>query len=162
MVAKVKEVTEDSLHHAFDGFSSDESQVMSVEVLGPGQGHVVVALPHSAKATNLRADVKVESLQIRFVPLNLFTVSPLLVTSLYSIFGTEWRLRDWRFPPSPEDKAQMVELMSNQLPELVKEGKLLPQPFKLWPGGLDGVRDGMKYMEEGKVSFEKVVFRFSA
>lgn len=80
---------------------------------------------------------------------------------MYSIFGTEWHLGPWSFPASPEDNVQMVELMSKQLPELVKEGKIKPQPFKVWPGGLEGIRDGMKFMEDGKVSLEKILFRIS-
>lgn len=62
VVAKVKKATDDSIHLAFDGFASDESQVMTVEVLGPGAGHVVLTLPPAEKAQSLRPDVKMEGL----------------------------------------------------------------------------------------------------
>jgi hypothetical protein len=32
---------------------------------------------------------------------------------------------------------------------------------KLWPGGLEAINDGFKYMREGKVSGEKLVFRIA-
>lgn len=51
--------------------------------------------------------------------------------------------------------------MSGLLPQLIQEGTLKPQPYKVWPGGLDGVDGAMKHMQEGKVSFEKIMFRIS-
>lgn len=60
LISKVKEVTGDSLHQAFDSFASDESQVLTVEVLAPGKGHVIVALPTTERVQSLRKDVQVE------------------------------------------------------------------------------------------------------
>ena len=41
----------------------------------------------------------------------------------------------------------------------VKEGKIRPLRVKVMPGGLAGVKDGWKYMEEGNVSGVKLVYR---
>ena len=46
-----------------------------------------------------------------------------------------------------------------RVPGLVKDGKLKPAPIKKFKGGLDRVySDGYKYLTEGKVSAERVVF----
>lgn len=42
---------------------------------------------------------------------------------------------------------------------MVNDGKLKPAPIKEFEGGLDRVyNDGYKYLTEGKVSAERVVF----
>ena len=46
-----------------------------------------------------------------------------------------------------------------KVPALVAARAVLPNPVKLWPGGLDGVRDGLQYMREGRNSAEKIVYR---
>lgn len=48
------------------------------------------------------------------------------------------------------------------LPDLIEQGKLGEGsvPLKHWEGGLDGVVDALRYMEDGKVSAEKVVLTF--
>jgi hypothetical protein len=46
--------------------------------------------------------------------------------------------------------------------ELLAEGKLKPHPMLLAEGGvggLEGVLNGLKYMQEGKVSGVKLVYR---
>ena len=46
-------------------------------------------------------------------------------------------------------------------PELVVSGKIRPNPVKLWEGGLDAIADGLRYMKEGKVSGEKIVYHIA-
>ncbi|KAI1798192.1 GroES-like protein [Ganoderma leucocontextum] len=41
---------------------------------------------------------------------------------------------------------------------LVEQGKLVPNPRKLWSGGLAAVPEGLNYIQEGKQSAEKIVF----
>jgi len=46
-----------------------------------------------------------------------------------------------------------------EVPGLIKDGKLKPTPIKKFGGGLDKVYgDGFRYFSEGKVSAERVVF----
>ncbi len=43
------------------------------------------------------------------------------------------------------------------IPRLIEQGRLRPNPLKFLEGGLAGIPDGLKYLEEGKVSGEKIV-----
>lgn len=44
------------------------------------------------------------------------------------------------------------------MPILIEQGRLVPNPIKLWPGGLAAIPEGVQYMQEGKQSAEKIVF----
>lgn len=81
------------------------------------------------------------------------------MTYLSSVLGESWHLSSVTYPASLEDKAQIAELMSDLLPELIREGDLKPQTNRIYPGGVDGVSDAIKYMKDGKVNFEKILFR---
>lgn len=48
-----------------------------------------------------------------------------------------------------------------KIPELVKSGAVKPNPVKLWPGGLESVKEGFNYLKEGRNSGEKVVYRIA-
>jgi hypothetical protein len=54
----------------------------------------------------------------------------------------------------------MVEFFT-RLPELVRNRKFKPIPLNIWPGGLDGVRDAIQYMDDGEVSYQKIIFRLT-
>ncbi|KAI0312303.1 dehydrogenase, partial [Amylostereum chailletii] len=45
--------------------------------------------------------------------------------------------------------------------DLLAGGKLKPSPILVMPKGLESVADGFKYMMDGKVSAQKVIFRIS-
>lgn len=60
------------------------------------------------------------------------------------------------FPVSPEDTAQMTASVA-MIPRLIEQGRLKPNPVKLLSGGLAAILEGLKYLEEGKASGEKVV-----
>jgi len=143
VVSKIKHATDDSIHNAFDTLGSPESQVMSVSVLAPGKGLVIVNLPEYKEAQELRKDVTV------------------LTSWLYSSSGVERNLGGLIIPPSEAHRAQIAELFVNKLSNYYKEGKLKPNRVKLWPGGLDGIPDAMEYMAGNKVNAEKIVFAIS-
>ena len=46
-----------------------------------------------------------------------------------------------------------------KVPEIIATGAVKPNRVKLWEGGLSAIPEGFKYMEEGKVSGEKIVYR---
>ena len=46
-----------------------------------------------------------------------------------------------------------------KVPELVKSGQVKPNPVKLWDGGLEAINAGLKFMMDGKISGEKIVYR---
>ena len=62
------------------------------------------------------------------------------------------------FPVSLEDREHMAQFLK-KVPELVMSGQVKPNPVKLWEGGLGAINAGLKYMMDGKVSGEKIVYR---
>ena len=46
-----------------------------------------------------------------------------------------------------------------KVPALVSAGSIKPNPLKFWEGGLAAIPEGLKYMKEGKVTGEKLVYR---
>ena len=81
----------------------------------------------------------------------------LIATLIYTALGRDFTLGSF-FPASKEDRAQIAEFLT-KVPELVKAGTLKPNPVKLWEGGLEGIEAGLRYMKEGKVSAEKIVYK---
>lgn len=95
-----------------------------------------------------------------FVPLHRVpcTDLPGTETYLYTVNGYSFKFRSTQLPAMPEDKAHMAGFL-RKLPQLVSDGALKPLPIKFWEGGLEGVKDGLQYMREGKVHAEKIVYR---
>ena len=56
------------------------------------------------------------------------------------------------------NSAYSIVQFLKKLPELIKAGQLKPNPVKVLPGGLDGIKDGLQLMEKGEVSGEKIVY----
>jgi len=139
LVQKVKATTGDSLKEALDAISVKDSQILSAHVIGPSGGKVVVLTGPSPDA-KIRDEVEV------------------MHTLIYTALGRAFTLGGNHRPVSEEDTAHMASFL-RKLPALVKEGKVKPNPIKLWKGGLTAIPDGLQYMREGKVSAEKIVYR---
>ena len=43
--------------------------------------------------------------------------------------------------------------------KLVREGKLVPHPKKVWEGGLDKVLEGCEDLKSGRISGKQLVYR---
>lgn len=142
-IAKIKESTEDSVHYALDAISLPQTQKDTVKILGPGSGKVLTVLPIDEEAKALRADVTVD------------------LTLVYTTHGLPFNFREHHFQVVGEDRAHAANFIGNKLSDLVKSGQLKPNPVKLFPGGLEGISAGLKYMEEGNVSGYKIVYRLS-
>ena len=57
-----------------------------------------------------------------------------------------------------DDRRELAGFL-RKVPGVVKEGKVKPAPVKKLEGGLEKVfTDGYKYLADGKVSAERVVF----
>ena len=65
------------------------------------------------------------------------------------------------FPASARDRAEMAQWLKKQT-DFVRRGLLKPNPVKLMEGGLEAIPAGFKYMMDGKVSAEKLVYRISS
>lgn len=75
---------------------------------------------------------------------------------LYTISGKDVQFGPYFLPASQEDK-RWGEEWAGKLSKVVREGKIRTTPVKVI-GGLDDVEKGFKYMSEGKVHAEKLVY----
>lgn len=81
-----------------------------------------------------------------------------LDTLLYTALGRSFSYGPTsQFPASAVDREHMASWMP-KIEALVNSGKVKPNPVKLWPGGLEAVPEGFRYMRDGKVSAEKIVY----
>ena len=81
------------------------------------------------------------------------------VTIVYTALGRAFQFGpEVRFAASDEDRAHMVQFL-RKVPRLVREGLVRPPAVRLWEGGLPRVPEGLRYMREGRVSAEKIVYR---
>lgn len=82
------------------------------------------------------------------------------MTLLYTVLGRAFDFIGTPYPAIPEDRHHMAQFLK-KIPELVKSGAVKPNPVKLWPGGLESVKEGFNYLKEGRNSGEKVVYRIA-
>ncbi|KAI0796243.1 GroES-like protein [Irpex lacteus] len=142
VVSKIKSTTGDSLHLALDTVSTKDSQTLSVKTFAPGPGKLHLILFPDPEAQKLRDDVK-------------FTAS-----LLYSAFGADYTYPNGMTVTSPpEDRAQIRDWLAGPGAQILKEGKIKPNPVKVLPGGLEGIPEGFEYMKAGKNSAEKLVYK---
>jgi len=140
VIAKIKDVTGNTIHNAFDTISTVESQTLSIQTFAPGPGKLLTIQGPQQDAQKLREDVKVQQ------------------TLLYTVHGQAFQYGSRAYyPASPEDRAHMANFLK-KLPDLVSSGAIKPNPVKKWEGGLEAIVDGLQYMRDGKVSGEKIVY----
>ncbi|KAJ5240801.1 Polyketide synthase enoylreductase [Penicillium citrinum] len=78
----------------------------------------------------------------------------------YTAVGEAFRKFGREFPPMPEDAAHIATFITLIEP-LLAQGKIKTHPIKVGKGGLYGVLEGLKLLEEGKVSGEKLVYNIA-
>lgn len=168
-MAKVKAASGDTIRYALDSISVRKSQAISAAVIGPSGGKVVHLLAVDPSATD-RTDIE-RICKLAFIapvwhwPVVVVPRLQLSVlctdTIIYSSLGRAYTYATGQGGPAvPEDRVHMVQFLK-KVPELVREGKVKPLPVKLWKGGLDAIPQGLRYMKEGRVSGEKIVYRVS-
>jgi len=137
MIQKVKAATGDSIRIAIDTISEKETQFTAIKALAEGVlGRLLVILLPVEGISDIRKNVEVR-----------FTV----IFTAYSFEFKPFGLND-------DDRQELSAFLQN-VPDLVKDGKLKPTPIKKFEGGLEKVySNGYKYLAEGKASAEKVVF----
>lgn len=74
------------------------------------------------------------------------------VPTAYGLDAPRWKAHDG-------ERDALAAFLQDTLPGLVKAGKIKPNAVKLWDGGLEKVEEGLAYLQSGKASAEKVVFR---
>ncbi|PWY85926.1 GroES-like protein [Aspergillus heteromorphus CBS 117.55] len=75
----------------------------------------------------------------------------------YTVSGEEYNFRGMVIPPKPEDRIFASEFV-DRASGLLAEGKVRPHPLDVRAGGLRGVLEGLKEMQEGRVSGRKLVY----
>ncbi|EST05610.1 Alcohol dehydrogenase, C-terminal [Kalmanozyma brasiliensis GHG001] len=138
------------LSKALDCISENGTQQLCVKSLGQGGGEVVVLLKPDKEAIELRkGEVKI------------------IHTLAYTALG-----RPFNYGKAVYDQAT-VEADSKKMQEwlngdkghfytLFKQGLLKGNRTKEMQGGLEGINEGMKYLQEGKASAEKLTYRISS
>ena len=161
MIQKVKAATGDKIHIALDTISEKETQFIAIKTLAEGvPGRLLVILLPVEGISDVRKDVEVTCLS--HISPYLISEPPQLtndtflfaVTIIFSAYGIDFR----GFGLNDDDRRELSAFL-RKVPGLVKDGKLKPIPVKKFGGGLEKVySDGYKYLAEGKVSAERVVF----
>ena len=139
-----------NLSKALDCISENGTQQLCVRSLGTKGGEVVVLLKPDSEAINLRKD------EVKIIH-----------TLAYTALG-----RKFNYGPAVFDE-ERVTADSNKMKEwlngdqghfytLFKQGLLKGNKIKEMEGGLEGIPEGMKYMQEGKVSAEKLAYKISS
>jgi NADPH:quinone reductase-like Zn-dependent oxidoreductase len=124
------------LEYIFDCMSADNSTQTAIKAFPGAGGKVVVLLPTDPATLDKKVDLH--------------------AVFLYNIVGKDMPFPERTVPGSPENKI-WAENMCGTLSKLNLQGKLKANPVKLM-GGLDDVAEGYKYMKEGNVHAQKLVY----
>ena len=136
IVEDISRLTHGRLEYIYDCIATDNSTQTAVKAL-PGAGGKVVTLLFIDESTlDKTADV--------YVPL------------LYKLSGKAFSFAGKTIPASSEDKAWGAD-WCGKLSKLFFDGKIKGNPVKVM-GGLDAVGEGFKYMADGKVHAQKLVY----
>ncbi|KAL4785990.1 chaperonin 10-like protein [Aspergillus varians] len=136
--ATIREYTKDNLKFVFDTISSESSAKFCDNALSTKGGE------YSALG-NVR--IERENVTDRY-------------TLGYSAVGKAFKFGEASFPAKPEDK-QFAEEWNAIAEKLLADGKIKVHKPKVSPGGLGGIQEGLKLMQEGKVSAEKLVYNIA-
>ncbi|KAH8426388.1 zinc-binding alcohol dehydrogenase family protein [Aspergillus melleus] len=136
VAAEIRKYTNNNLKYVFDTISVESSAKFCDEALSTEGGEYSALLV-----------VKIERENVN----DRWTLG-------YTILGEAFKFGDIPFPAKPEDM-EFAKKFWATAEQLLAQGKVKPHPLKVNPGGLRGVLDGMKAMQEGKVSGEKLVYR---
>jgi len=74
------------------------------------------------------------------------------------MFGKEFQIRGIVFPASKEDYDYVYGL-SQKVSSLLGLRFIKPMKINLWEGGLERVAEALQYLEDGKISAEKLVIK---
>lgn len=160
VVDKVKAATGDTIRLGLDAIGQPETQELSQRVFGPAGGKLLTLM--WANKTRVREDVELKcTCPPPPEPHRDFANRSILAVALvHTGLGLAIDMPGARFPASPEDTAEMVAFAAS-VPRLVEQDRLRPNPIRRLEGGLAAIPEGLKLLEEGKVSGEKIVVLLS-
>lgn len=139
-----------NLSKALDCISENGTQQLCVKSLGAEDGDIVVLLKPDKEAINLRKG------QINII-------HTLVYTALGRPFSYGRAVYDQdRVTADSELMKEWLNGNQGHFYHLFKQGLLRGNRIKEMPGGLEGIPEGLKYVQEGKASAEKLVHRISS
>lgn len=138
-VSDIRAASGNNIRHIFDCISTPATAWVSADCFSPNGGkysalHPIRGFP--------RSDVSA------------------VFTSGYTIFGEQFRYGPNEIPSKPEDYEFGVKFWA-LAQELLASGRIKPHPHRVWPGRLEGILEGLKVLEEEKVSGFKIVYRIA-
>ena len=137
VVEDISRLSNGRLQYIYDTVSTHGSTQTACKALSRAGGKVVVLLP--TDPSTLEKNVE------------------LLHAALFKLSGKPYSFAGRDFPANPAVKKWYEDWISGKLSELVMAGKLKGNPIKVM-GGFESINDGFKYMGEGKVHAEKLVY----
>ncbi|KAF7936234.1 uncharacterized protein EAE98_002453 [Botrytis deweyae] len=135
--AEIRSFTKNKLHHVFDTIATQSSSQICADALSTSGENIYVNLMGIEMP---RDDVK-----------NIFFLG-------YPVTGEEYGIEEESWPAAPED-FELGKRAFVLLERLLENGLIKNHPVKITHGGLNGILEGMREMQEGKVSGEKLVYR---
>ncbi|KAJ6151246.1 Polyketide synthase enoylreductase [Penicillium chermesinum] len=136
--AAIREKTGDKLALALDCIADEGSAAFCEGAISTAGGRYTALLSTTTKRENI-----VDSATLGYTAMG----------EAFTKFGKD-------FPAKPEDAACIKEFIEMAEP-LLAAGKVKVHPPKVGKGGLQGVLEGLKLLEEGKVSGEKLVYNIA-
>lgn len=139
LVSDIQAASDNNIRHIFDCISTPTTTQVSAGCFGPSGGRYSALHP------------------IRDFPRSDVSAG---FTSAYTIFGEKFRYGRQEIPAKPEDYEFGVKFWA-LAQELLASGKIKPHPHRVWSGGLEGISEGLKALEEEKVSGFKIVYQIA-
>ena len=133
----IRKASHDNLQHVFDCISSEASAKLSADSFGPQGG----------KYSSLNP---IENFPRKDVT-NALTIAYTAIGEAFTGWGREI--------PAVKADFEFGVQFARLTTELLAEGKLKTHPIEVRPGGLDGILDGLRDLEENKVSGSKLVYQ---
>ncbi|MCJ1467958.1 hypothetical protein MMC07_006584 [Pseudocyphellaria aurata] len=137
--SEIRKASQDSIQHVFDCISTDASAKICADSVGP-QGGKYSAL-----------------LRVQNFPREDITTA---MTFAATALGEPFQLGFGAFPAVKADYDFAVKFV-RLATELLAEGKLKAHPADVRHGGLDGILDGLRDLQEKKVSGSKLVYQIN-
>jgi len=136
VVEDIKRVTNGQLQYLYDCISYSGSTAKAVQSLAPSGGKVATVLPVDPATLDKKVEIK-----------NI---------AVFKMTGKTFTFGGREFPATKQDK-EFYEKMCGVLSDLYLAGKIKPNPIRVM-GGWDKLAEGFKFMEEGKVHGEKLIY----
>lgn len=82
-------------------------------------------------------------------------------TLVYTAFGEKIDKGALSRPSSQED-FKFAQQWAKLAETLLAEGKVIPHPIKVMPGGIEDIPAGLDLLRKGKISRQKIVYRIDS